>query len=139
MVDSRLGCQSSSIKNTILNNEALPKTLTRKEIVNNKQKLRLSIFFQMVYHKCSFCYKRILHPAHRDRHMRTHAGEKPFPAKNAENVIIVARGSGTQAKESGTCELVLGSSLFPAHSAGKGLFAGILKRHAETHSRSVYI
>ena len=42
------------------------------------KKLTLSFFFQMVYHTCSFSYKRILHPAHRDRHMRTHTGEKPF-------------------------------------------------------------
>ena len=83
MVDSRLGCQSSAIKSAILNNEALPKTLTSKEIVvNNKQKLRLSFFLQMISHKCKVCYnKRFPHPAHRDRHIRTHTGKKPFPCK----------------------------------------------------------
>ena len=49
------------------------------------------------------------------------------------------RGSGAQAKESGTCELVLVSSLFPAHSTGKGFLVGVIKRHAETNSRSIYL
>ena len=79
LVDSSLGSRSSAIKSAILNNEALPKTFTGKEVVvNNKHKLRLSFFFQMVYHKCTFCYKRFLRPSVRDRHERTHTGEKPF-------------------------------------------------------------
>ena len=82
MGDSRLGCQSSAIESAILNNEALPKTLRSKEIVvNNKQKLRLSFFLQMISHKCKVCYKRFPHPAHRDRHIRTHTGKKPFPCQ----------------------------------------------------------
>ena len=35
----------------------------------------------MISHKCSFCNKRFLCPAHRDRHMRTRTGEKPFPCQ----------------------------------------------------------
>ena len=74
-----LGRWSSAIKSAILNNEALPKTFTGKEIVvNNKHKLRLSFFFQMVYHKCEVCWRRFVRPSHSDRHVRTHTGEKPF-------------------------------------------------------------
>ena len=82
LVDSSLGRRSSAIKSAILNNEALPKTFTGKEIVvNNKHKLRFSFFFQMVYHKCYYCNKRFLPPSHRDRHIMTHTGEKPFPCQ----------------------------------------------------------
>ena len=63
LVDSRLARQRSASKEIV---------------VNNKHKLRLSFFFQMVYHKCDIYKKRFLRPAHRDRHMRTHTGEKPF-------------------------------------------------------------
>ena len=63
LVDSRLARQRSASKEIV---------------VNNKHKLRLSFFFQMVYHKCLLCSKRFLRHAHRDRHMKTHTDRKPF-------------------------------------------------------------
>ena len=53
--------------------------------------------------------------------------------------MTVAWAANDQAKESGTCELVLVRSLFPAHSAGKGFRAHVLKRHAETLKKYLFI
>ena len=57
---------------------ALQRCASKGIVVNNKHKLRLSFFFQLVYHKCLLCSKRFLRHSHRDRHMRSHTDEKPF-------------------------------------------------------------